>query len=57
METINENFGYQVDYTDKNPIVLFTRDREAKRGERWVATSLSPSEVKKLYWVLKKSLY
>ena len=58
MDTMFENIGIWYDDTlDANkPFGVACRDREATSEERWVLTSLSNAEAKKLYEYLQEHL-
>ena len=58
MDTMFENIDIWYDDTldDNEPFVVACRDREAISEERWVLTSLSNAEAKKLYEYLQEHL-
>ena len=56
MNIMLENLDIWYDDTlkDDKPFVFACRDRESKSEERWVLTSLSNTEAKKVYEYLQK---
>lgn len=58
MDTMFENIDIWYDDTldDNKPFVVACRDREATSEERWVLSSLSNTEAKKLYEYLQEHL-